>query len=86
MLNRREIKTRLEALARQLGGQVIYGELNYPGGYCRSKGRFYIIISDKLALEEKLRLLCEGVSQLPWEETELPAEIQNLLVRKDAGR
>ena len=79
---KRDLQRKLEQLAEQLGAKLIYGDLNYPGGYCRSKGQFYIIINDRLALDEKLRLLCEGVSQLPWEQTDVPAELQNLLVRK----
>jgi hypothetical protein len=81
-LSRKEIQRQLEELAQRLGAKVVYDDLNFPGGSCRGKGQFYIIINDHLALDEKIRHLCAGVSQLPWEQEELTAEIQNLLVRK----
>jgi len=81
-LSRTEIQRRLEELAQRLGAKVIYDDLNFPGGNCRGKEQFYIIINDRLPLDEKIRHLCAGVSKLPWEKEELPAEIQNLLVRK----
>jgi hypothetical protein len=81
-LSRTEIQRRLEELARTLGAKVIYDDLNFPGGNCRSKGQFYIVINDRLALDEKIRYLCAGVSELSWEDEQLPPEIQNLLVRK----
>jgi hypothetical protein len=81
-MNRRDIQRQLEDLAKQLGAKVIYDDLNFPGGHCRSSGQFYIVINDRLALDEKVRLLCAGVSQLAWEKEQLPPEIQNLLIRK----
>jgi hypothetical protein len=84
-LSRTEIQRRLEELALRLGAKVIYDDLNFPGGDCRSKGQFYIVINDRLALDEKIKHLCAGVSQLPWENEPLPPEIQNLLVRKPAA-
>jgi hypothetical protein len=82
MMNRKELQRRLEELAKRLGGRVIFDDLSFPGGHCRSAGKFYIVINDRLALEQKVRLLCAGISQLPWENEELPPEIQNLLIRK----
>jgi hypothetical protein len=79
---KREIQKVLEETAGRLGAKIIYDVLNFPGGCCRSKGQFYIIINDRLALDEKIRLLCAGVSELPWEQEALPVEVQNLLVRK----
>jgi hypothetical protein len=81
-LSRKEIQRRLEELAQRLGAKVIYDDLNFPGGSCRGREQFYIIINDRLSLDEKVRHLCAGVSKLPWEKEELPPEIQNLLVRK----
>jgi hypothetical protein len=81
-MNRRDIQRQLEDLAKRLGARVIYDDLNFPGGHCRSKGQLYIVVNDRLALDEKVRLLCAGVSQLPWENEQLPPEIQNLLIRK----
>jgi hypothetical protein len=81
-LSRKEIQRRLEELAQRLGAKVIYDDLNFPGGDCRGREQFYIIINDRLPLDEKIRHLCAGVSKLPWEKEELPSEIQNLLVRK----
>jgi hypothetical protein len=81
-MGKKEILRQLEELAGRLSAKVIYDNLTFPGGHCRSKGQFYVIIADRLALEEKIRLLCAAVSELNWEAEELPAEIQNLLIRK----
>ena len=82
MLGKKELCKQLEELATRLGARLIYDELTFPGGHCRSKDQRYIIINERLALDEKIRLLCAGISELPWEQETLPAEIQNLLIRK----
>jgi hypothetical protein len=82
MLGKKELCKQLEDLATRLGAKLMFDELAFPGGHCRSKGQYYIIINERLALDEKIRLLCTGISELPWEQETLPAEIQNLLIRK----
>ena len=81
-MGKKDICRQLEELAVHLGAKVIYDDLTFSGGHCRSKGRFYIVINERLALDERIRLLCAGISELPWEQDDLPPEIQNLLIRK----
>lgn len=82
MMSRKEILRALEELVAKLGAKLMYDDINFPGGHCWSKGKLYIVINDRLALDEKIRLLCAGVSLLPWENESLPVEVQHLLIRK----
>lgn len=80
MMTRTEILQTLQALAQKLGARVIYDDLTFPGGWCLSKRQLYIVLKDRAPIDEKLRILAEGVSQLDWEGEVLPPEVQNLLI------
>jgi hypothetical protein len=81
-VTKREVQQALEDLGRKLGAVVTYDDLNFPGGHCICQGRLHIILNSRLSLEDRIRLLCLGVSELPWEAETLPVEIENLLIRK----
>lgn len=86
MIGPKKLCQQLEALAASLGARVIYDDVMFTGGHCWCKGQLYIIIDRRLSLNGRIRLLCAGISELPWETAQLPPEIRSLLITREQTR
>ena len=69
----------LESLAGDLDVEVRYDDLDGHGGLCRYGGRNHLIISNGLALPERVRLLCKELSRFPLDDVFVRPQLRELI-------
>jgi hypothetical protein len=74
----------LEALAHKLGIKVRYENINLeespsPGGLCRLKGEYVLIIHTSIKVKEKIQVMAEVLKRFPLGDIYIRPVIRELL-------
>lgn len=77
----------LESLAQKLGIKIRqedtgFGDISGPGGLCRLKGDYLLIIHPLASAEEKVRLLVRAIKRFPWREMYIRPAVRELLEKE----